>query len=363
MKTSTSRSLTACFDRWLFDSCHPVVCSILRIACASLLLVYWLVLYPELEYWFTDAGVMTSATAQHSGRSVYGSLLFWLPSDASTVRLLWWVMFVQTGLLWLGCLSRFQIACIFVGLVSFQHRNNFIFDGQDTMLRMLAFCMIFMPLDYRWSLGRWLSQLAHQTLVKPRGQRPARLRTEVLPSEVLPSEVHSSAGQHSAGQQSADGHSADRHSAARGPLGTRRFESAWGLRLVQLQVSAVYLSTAWEKAQGNLWRDGTALYYVSRMDDLYGRFTLPDHWFETAWLLAAMTWGVVLLEGSLPVLLWCKPTRKWALLAAIGLHLSIELTMHVFLFQWVMIVSLLSFLPAAAPLFGRPSPPMAESPR
>lgn len=356
MMNRVSTRLVASFDRWLFDSCHPVVCSILRIAYASLLLVYWLVLYPELGYWFTDAGVLTSATAQHIGQGVYGSLLFWLPSDAATVRLLWWVMFVQTGLLWLGCFSRFQIACIFVGLVSFQHRNSFIFDGQDTMLRMLAFCMIFMPLDYRWSLGRRISHLARQALVRARGQRPARLPSEDLPSEDLPS----------AGQHSADG-----HSAALGRLGarfnepaggTQRCESAWGLRLVQLQVSAVYLSTAWEKAQGNSWRDGTALYYVSRMDDLYGRFPLPDHWFETAWLLAAMTWGVVLLEGLLPVLLWCKPTRKWALLAAIGLHLSIEVTMHVFLFQWVMIISLLSFLPAEAPSIGQPPPPMAEKP-
>lgn len=351
MKTSTSRSLTASIDRWLFDSCHPVVCSILRIAYASLLLVYWLVLYPELGYWFTDAGVLTSATAQQIGQGVYGSLLFWLPSDAATVRLLWWVMFVQTGLLWLGCFSRFQIACIFVGLVSFQHRNSYIFDGQDTMLRLLAFCMIFMPLDYRWSLGRWLSRLARQTFVKPRGKRPAR-----LPSETLPSEDQYAAGQHSA----ARGPSGTRFNEPAG--GTRRCESAWGLRLVQLQVSAVYLSTAWEKAQGDSWRDGTALYYVSRMDDLYGRLPLPDSWFETAWLLAAMTWGVVLLEGLLPVLLWYKPTRTWALLAAIGLHLSIEVTMHVFLFQWVMMISLLSFLPVEAPTACRTAPPTADKP-
>ena len=333
MTDRTNSTLAAGFDRWLFDSCHPVVCSILRVACASLLLVYWLVLYPELAQWFTDAGVMKSATAQQIGEGVYGSLLFWLPSDIATVRLFWWIMFVQTGLLWLGCFSRFQIACIFVGLVSFQHRNSYIFDGQDTMLRILTFCMIFMPLDYRWSVGRWLSHLVRQNVikphfVKPRGQRPARPHS-TTPDSSIP---HSSAPPPS-------------NSLPRGPLGTRFNESAWAVRLVQLQVSAVYLSTAWEKYQGISWRDGTALYYVSRMDDLFGRLPLPDIWFETPWLLAAMTWGVVLLEGLLPVALWCKPTRKWALLAAIGLHLSIEATMHIFLFEWVMIISLLSFLP------------------
>ncbi|MCC7338917.1 MAG: HTTM domain-containing protein [Pirellulaceae bacterium] len=302
--TAGIASLTARFDNWLFAGCHPTVCSILRIATASVLLVYLLTLYGELEYWFTDAGVLKSATAEEIGQGVYGSLLFWLPSDLTTVKLCWSVMFIQTVLLWLGCLSRFQVACLFVWLVSFQHRNSYIFDGQDTLLRILTFSMIFMPLDTRWSLGRWL-------------RNKCRSATAI---EQL-----------------------------RDAWATAALPSAWGLRLVQLQVTAMYLSTAWEKYRGLTWRDGTALFYVSRMDDLYGRVPLPDSWFETPWLLAAMTWGVLATEAILPFALWWKPTRLWALLAAIGLHLSIEITMHIFLFEWLMIVSLLSFLPITLP--------------
>ncbi|MEO8268981.1 MAG: hypothetical protein ABI557_04620, partial [Aureliella sp.] len=128
-------SLTARFDRWLFDDCHPIVCSILRIAYSSVLLVYLLTLYSELDYWFTDAGILKSATAQQISNEVYGSLLFWLPSDLATVKLCWSAMLVHTVLLGFGCLSRLQVACLFVWLVSFQHRNNMIFDGQDTLLR------------------------------------------------------------------------------------------------------------------------------------------------------------------------------------------------------------------------------------
>ncbi len=301
--TTSATSLTTRFDGWLFAGCHPIVCSILRIAYASLLLVYLLMLYGELEYWFTDAGVLKSATAQEIGQGVYGSLLFWLPSDLATVKLCWSVMFVQTALLWLGCLSRFQVACLFVWLVSFQHRISFIFDGQDTLLRILTVSMIFMPLDYRWSLGNRLRN-GWRAAADTQGQATWKLK----------------------------------------PL-----PSAWGLRLVQLQVTAMYLSTAWEKFRGLTWRDGTALFYVSRMDDLYGRFPLPDSWFETPWLLAAMTWGVLATEALLPFALWWKPTRWWALIAAIGLHLSIEVTMHIFLFEWLMIVSLLAFLPITRP--------------
>jgi hypothetical protein len=298
-------SLTASFDRWLFDGCHPIVCSILRIAYASVLLVYLMALHGELAYWFTDEGVLKAESANAIGQGVYGSLLFWLPSDLATVQLCWWVMVVQTGLLWLGCLSRFQVACLFIWLVSFQHRNSFIFDGQDTLLRLLTFSLIFMPLDYRWSLGKWLrSKLLNRQRSGPWDPPP-------IPPSPAPR------------------------------------PSAWGLRLLQLQITAVYLSTAWEKFQGIAWRDGTALFYVSRMDDLYGRFPPPDWWFETPWLLAAMTWGVMATEALLPVLLWCKKTRALGLVVAIGLHLSIEITMHIFLFEWLMIVSLLAFLPVS----------------
>ncbi|MCA9160791.1 MAG: hypothetical protein KDA72_20815, partial [Planctomycetales bacterium] len=189
-------SLTTRFDRWLFAGCHPTVCSVLRIATASVLFAYLLTLYGELEYWFTDAGVLKSATAEEIHQGVYGSLLFWLPSDLATVKFCWSVMFIQTVLLWLGCLSRFQIACLFVWLVSFQHRISYIFDGQDTLLRILTFSMIFMPLDTRWSLGRWLRN-------KCRSAAANRQR--------------------------------------RGAWATAALPSAWGLRLVQLQVTAIYL--------------------------------------------------------------------------------------------------------------------------
>ncbi len=300
MIRSVTQKILNKFDGWLFTGCHPLTCSLMRVAYASVLLIYLWLLGGELEYWFTDAGVLTSQTAQATMTGDYRSLLFQLPSDLPTVTICWWVMFVQALLLLLGVLSRFQVACLFVWLVSFQHRNMLIFDGQDTLLRMLTFAMIFMPLDTAWSLGRWL----RVRFYPPAAGRVARAT-------------------------SGEG------------LG---LPSAWALRLVQLELTFLYLSTAWEKLQGQTWRDGTALFYVSRMEDLYGRFALPELLFQTPWILTTMTWGVLALEALIPLALWWRPTRRWAVLAAICLHLSIELTMHIFLFEWLMIVGLLSFV-------------------
>lgn len=288
------QNLKHAFDRWLFELPDPIVCSLLRIALAPLLMINFAMWWRESDRWFSDAGVLQAATMQEISDGANPSLLYWLPDDPLVVKVCLAICLGQSALLWLGVWSRLQMACLFVWLVSFQHRNMLICDGQDVLMRLLAFYLIFMPLDHAWSLARWW-RVQKGSLGELKGN-------------------------------------------------SARLPSAWGLRLVQLQITAIYLSTAWEKYQGITWRDGTALFYVARMDDLYGRFALPDALFETTWMLAAMTWGVLCLEALLPLLLWPKRTRFWGLLMACGLHLSIEATMHIYLFEWLMLVSLLAFV-------------------
>ncbi len=84
-----------------------------------------------------------------------------------------------------------------------------------------------------------------------------------------------------------------------GPPSQATAADAWGLRLVQFELTAIYFSTAIIKLMGPTWRDCTALYYVARMNDVFGRFPLPDSLFETAWTLKPITLIVLIVE--LPV--------------------------------------------------------------
>ena len=43
---------------------------------------------------------------------------------------------------------------------------------------------------------------------------------------------------------------------------------------MQIQLSVIYLSTVWGKLQGDLWRNGTAVSYALRIDDIQ-RFPTP----------------------------------------------------------------------------------------
>src|SRR6185295_15109013 len=80
--------------------------------------------------------------------------------------------------------------------------------------------------------------------------------------------------------------------------------SGWGLRLLQIEMAMIMLSTGLMKLAGDAWVNGTALYYVSRLDDHFGRFPVPAWIFDTPWVVAAMTWSVLLAELLVPFLIW-----------------------------------------------------------
>jgi len=185
-----------------------------------------------------------------------------------------------------GVFSRVQAAAIFVWLVSFQNRNPLINDGEDTVFRIFAFMMIWLPLDAYWSVLRRSSESV------------ARARSHA---------------------------------------------SAWGLRLIQIEMAAIYASAAISKLSGETWQNGTAMWYVSRMTDNFGRL-VPSVYFDHFWVSAGLTWGALFIEATLPVALWFRGTRKLAILAGVALHLGIELSMNLFLFEWVMMLGLLAFV-------------------
>ncbi len=273
-------------DRFLFASCQPTLCSMLRVVVGALLCVYSYVWWLDGAYWFSDNGVLRASTASNQLNGEFKSLLTLFPQTPEFVQGVLSLLIVQCALLTLGVWSRFQAVCIFVLLTSFQHRNVLIVDGQDIVARWFVLIMAFMPLDHRWSLS----------------------------NAIL--------GKHSLANTA----------------------DAWALRLLQVEMTAIYFSSAWMKVAGSTWRDGTALYYVARSDDVFGRFWLPDMLFETPWIVKLCTWSVLMVEVFIPLALWIPKLRPIGLLLALGLHLAIEYSMNLFLFQWLMIAGLIAFL-------------------
>lgn len=272
-------------DQQFLEGGDPAIVPVLRIGYASLMLIHLLTLWPHAEMWFTDQGVMTTQTAQSIRNANHWSILFLLPSSLIVVKLCLGCMAIHALCLLLGLASRLQALFLFVWLVSFQNRNGLILDGEDTLMRLYAFFFIWLPLDQRFSLTK---QLLGSSSKEPE-------------------------------------------------------KKPWALNLIQFQMIALYASTALCKLQGDTWHNGTAMWYVAKMTDNFGRM-IPATLFDSIFISAFSTWGALLLELALPILLILPQTRKWGMMAGILLHLGIEFTMNLFLFQWFMILGLLSFL-------------------
>ena len=118
----------------------------------------------------------------------------------------------------------------------------------------------------------------------------------------------------------------------------------WPLLLLQIQQSILYLSSVGQKLKGADWRDGTAVYYASRLDDFSGRLLSfpisPNH----LWISQLASWMTLAVELLLAFAVWVPSMWRQTVLIGIAFHLALELSMNLFLFQWLMVFILSTHL-------------------
>lgn len=123
----------------------------------------------------------------------------------------------------------------------------------------------------------------------------------------------------------------------------------WAQRLIQLQLSIVYLASGGGKLLDPDWRAGTVLWLrVGRSLDLAqaAGHVLPEALLAV--LRSPLTFSVaskiaIVLELSLALGLWLPRTRVAALWLGVWFHLGIELTSRVEIFSWLVLTVYLLF--------------------
>ncbi len=283
--------MIAAWNRFFHQPADARIPAMIRIGLAALVLVNLAALYPNLEKWFGESGVLPQGLPHLPEGSWQWTLLDGVPQTPLALQVCFWIFVLQTVCLLLGLASRCSAVAVFIWIVSFQHRNQLILDGEDKVMRLIAFFLIFMPLAEIWSVDAWLL-------------RRGKSQAEPYQSQASP----------------------------------------WAQRMLQYFMVLVMLATGLWKFAGEPWRDGTALYYVARIDDLFGRFWVPHYFFDTRWTVRAMTWSVLYVELVIPFLIWIPRARRFSLLVLLAFHLSNEWAMHLFLFHWIMLCGWLSFL-------------------
>jgi Vitamin K-dependent gamma-carboxylase len=187
-----------------------------------------------------------------------------------------------------GFRTRLAALVVFVCLASFERRNPFVLNSGDQLLQVLAFYLVLMPSGVSLSVDRMLK----------RGEEFWEFPTRPI----------------------------------------------WPLRLVQIQVSILYLSAVWAKVRGATWNDGTAVSYAFRIDDI-ARFPVPDFITDSLLIINLLTFGTLAIELSLGILVWNRVLRPWVLLAGVALHLGIDYAVRVGFFSYAVFVAYIAFLP------------------
>ena len=116
------------------------------------------------------------------------------------------------------------------------------------------------------------------------------------------------------------------------------------MRLLQLELAIGYLLSAWSKARGTTWHDGTAVALSLRIEDLQ-RYVAPEWLFDQGILLNLSTWGALAFEATFIFLVWPRRTRLWVLAAGVGFHLGIDVFLDIGFFSLAIYLAYVAFLP------------------
>lgn len=266
--------------------CDPVdlmSLGLVRITVSLMLVLVLLQIAPLLPTMLTDSGVFPRATLFQIPRPAHFSVFNYANSVAAT-WLLWASAVAAAGCLLVGWQTRWAALITFVLLSGMQERNTFLFDGSDTVLRVMLFWLLFLPIGHCYSLDARLAA---------KEGRP------------LPSTGH-----------------------------------PFCIRLAQLQFCWIYSCTFICKISDSMWRDGIALHYAFGLEHLYTR-ALGARLFNVTWLIVSGTYGTLAVEALFAFLIFIpfgQPRAKaGALWAGALMHLGILATMDVGNFSLMML--------------------------
>lgn len=282
------RSFANAWNRFFFEPISPATIGLYRIAIGIPIFLSTLGRFPFRDIFYTDHGIVTYA---NMSRHILGNpwLNFrWLPAQDPALELYFLAFLVVIVSMILGFQSRLCSVLVYLGLMSLNHRNAYIDNAGDDVLRISAFFLMFAPSGAAYSVDRWLRVR--------RGLEGRALRKQ----------------------------------------------APWAQRMLQLQLSFLYLETAGFKFLGVSWRDGTAMYYAINYVELQ-RFDFK-YVFYYLWQIKLATWGTLAAELSAGSLIWVRRFRYWILAMALALHEGINLAMQFPVFQYAMMANLVLFL-------------------
>jgi hypothetical protein len=253
---------------------------LVRIAFGAMILTWTATLLPGLHDLFGVDGV-----APVPLREAFRWTVFQVWTSDGALLVGWAVLLTAAVAMTVGWHSRLAAVVVFVLVLSFEHRNPSAFNSGDVVLRVESFVLMLAPSGAALSLDQ-------------------RRRT--------------------------------------GRFWSTQIRAPWAIRLMQVQLSIIYLSSVRSKLSGHAWSEGTAVSYALRLYDML-LLPVPHAFVADPLFVNLATWGTLALELALGILVWNRRLRPWVLAAGVVMHTAIALTINVGFFTPAMFVLYLAF--------------------
>ncbi|MBZ5641263.1 MAG: HTTM domain-containing protein [Acidobacteriia bacterium] len=281
------RSFSERWNRFFFEPQRPTSVALFRILYGLLNIANLALLRPDWLTWYGRHAYMSMETMNRLSWGPRINLFVLFPQTDFAVNVFFWIFLAFAVSLTVGFMTRLSCVAVFICLISMHERNLYILNGADSVMRVTGFFLMFAPAGGALSIDRL------------RRIRAGREGAEV-------------------------------------PL-----YSPWAQRMIQLQVSVIYLSTVGLKLYGKSWRNGTAIYYVLRLN-AFRRFPVP--FSNNLFLIRFFTWATLVVEFAIGALVWIVSLRYAVLIAATLLHLFIEYSMNLPVFELMMMSTYVTFI-------------------
>ena len=269
--------------------------ALFRIALGLVILADLWVRGSDLSIWLADDGVFPRSAVIDWGNDYRWSLYFVSGSWVWALMLNAVAGAAAFALIW-GYRTRLMTIVSLVLLISLHNRTSLLLQGGDNLLLLLVFWSCFLPLGARYSLDAATVHPDHQPRLAAR---------------------------------------------------SNEFLSV-GSAAILIQAMAVYFFSAFLKSGAEWYEDGTAIYYALHIDQLATDFA--SLWRDAHWLTVPLTRYVWWLEFLGPLLIFSPyfrvPIRLLLMAAFISMEIGFIFNLHIGLFPYISIASILLFLPS-----------------
>ncbi|HEY9712737.1 MAG TPA: HTTM domain-containing protein [Chroococcales cyanobacterium] len=289
-------TLIKAWQSFWFKASSPLPVALYRILFGILLLQNALLLGPDLNtlYGYGRDAIVSATTSREWTQDLIVDALFLLPSNNQSLQLFFAILTGASLTLTLGLFSRTSAFVVFICLAAFHHRNWTVINSGDIFMRLAALYLALSPAGKTLSLDRivavWFSNSREEAFGAPQSSSP------------------------------------------------------WVQRVMQLQLAMLYCQAFLTKFAGGSWMSGDAVYYVLRLQD-FQRIKMPFI-YDNLLLMRLLTWATLLVEFALWALIWIKELRYYILLAGVALHVGIDLSLNLPIFEYLMITAYVLFVDA-----------------